>query len=93
MCLTSHTHFFVSMLQSHRVMDLLVFARVSDLLVFAGVAEEIIACELTRVEAKLICFELLPVLKYVSPVCENILPVAIYSNRCLFESTTIGGTV
>ena len=29
---------------------------------------EIIACKLTRVEAK-ICFELLPVLKYVSPVC------------------------
>ena len=36
--------------------------------VFAKIAEEIIACELTRVEAK-ICFELLPVLKYVSPVC------------------------
>ena len=35
-------------------------------------AEEIIVCELTRVKAK-ICFELLPVLKYVSPVSKNLI--------------------
>ena len=40
-------------------------------------AEEIIACELTRVEAK-ICFELLPVLKYVSPVCVRISSLLVY---------------
>ena len=45
-------------------------------LLFRLFAEEIIACELTRVEAN-IFFELLPVLKYVSPVCERIILVNI----------------
>ena len=72
-CLTSHTHVFVNLLQAHRVMDLLVFARVSDLLVFAFLP---IHRRNNRLRAHegggKICFELLPVLKYVSPVCVRI---------------------
>ena len=70
MCVTSQTHFFVSLLQSHRVMDLLVLL---DLLVFAFLP---IRRRNNRLRAHegggKICFQLLPVLKYVSPVCERI---------------------
>ena len=74
MCLTltSHTHIFsLAYCNLIEYPTFLYLHEYPTFLYLPKIAEEIIACELTRVEAKKF-FELLPVLKYVSPVCVRI---------------------